>query len=59
MIHVAQANHTGNMNDTIPAMGTRKYAFMVEECKAIRKVVNIPLSIVGRIVDPNMAEKLI
>lgn len=59
MIHVAQANHTGNKNDTIPAMGTRKYAFMVEECKAIRKVVNIPLSIVGRIVDPNMAEKLI
>ena len=39
MIHVAQANHTGNMNDTIPAMGTRKYAFMVEECKAIRKVL--------------------
>ncbi len=59
MIHVAQANHTGNMNDTIPAMGTRAYAFMLEECKAIRKAVSIPLSIVGRIVDVNMAEKLI
>lgn len=59
MIHVAQANHTGNMNDTIPAMGTRKYAFMLEECKAIKASVNIPISIVGRIVDINMANKLI
>ena len=58
-IHVAQANHTGNMNDTIPAMGTRKYAFMVEECKAIKQVVNIPVSIVGRIVDVDMAEQLL
>lgn len=59
MIHVAQANHTGNINDTIPAMGTNKYAFMLEECKAIKKAINIPVSIVGRIVDYKMAEKLI
>ena len=28
MIHVGQANHTGNLNDTIPAMGTQPYCFM-------------------------------
>lgn len=58
-IHVAQANHTGNMNDTIPAMGTRPYAFMLEECKAIKKAVSIPISIVGRIVDVSVAENLL
>lgn len=58
-IHVAQANHTGNMNDTIPAMGTRDYAFMKEQCLAIKKVVNIPISIVGRIIDVDMAEELL
>lgn len=58
-IHVAQANHTGNMNDTIPAMGTRDYCFMVEECKAIKSVVSIPVSIVGRLVDIDRAEKLL
>lgn len=58
-IHVAQANHTGNMNDTIPAMGTREYAFMKEESKAIKSAVSIPVSTVGRIIDVDMAEKLI
>lgn len=59
MIHVAQANHTGNINDTIPAMGTNKYCFMLDECKAIKNAVSIPISTVGRIVDYKMAEKLI
>ena len=59
MIHVAQANHTGNINDTIPAMGTNKYCFMLDECKAIKATVKIPVSTVGRIVDYRMAEKLI
>lgn len=58
-IHVAQANHTGNMNDTIPAMGTRDYTFMIKECKAIKAVVNIPISIVGRVTTPLAAEALI
>ena len=58
-LHVAQANHTGNMNDTIPAMGTRAYAFMKEECIAIKNAVSIPVSIVGRVIDVNMAEQLI
>ena len=58
-IHVAQANHTGNMNDTIPAMGTRAYAFMKEECIAIKNAVSIPVSIVGRVIDVKMAEELL
>ena len=58
-IHVAQANHTGNMNDTIPAMGTRPYAFMKEHSIAIKNAVSIPVSIVGRVLDVNMAEELI
>ena len=58
-IHVAQANHTGNMNDTIPAMGTRPYAFMKEHSIAIKNAVSIPVSIVGRVLDVDMAEELI
>ncbi len=58
-IHVAQANHTGNMNDTIPAMGTRPYTFMLEETKAIKDAVKIPVSIVGRVASTRMAEDLL
>lgn len=59
MIHVAQANHTGNMNDTIPAMGTRHYGFMLEETKAIKNAVNIPISMVGRICSAEAGEALL
>ena len=59
MIHVAQANHTGNMNDTIPAMGTRAYGFMLEETKAIKQVVSIPVSTVGRLTTVRAAETLL
>ena len=58
-IHVAQANHTGNMNDTIPAMGTRAYSFMEEACLEIKKVCKLPLSLVGRIIDVERGEKLL
>ena len=30
MFHVAQANHTGNMADTIPPMGVQPYGFFVD-----------------------------
>ena len=59
MIHVAQANHTGNMNDTIPAMGTRPYGFMLEETKAVKAVVSIPVSTVGRLTTVRAAETLL
>lgn len=59
MIHVAQANHTGNMNDTIPAMGTRSYGFMLEETKAIRNAVKCPISMVGRVTSAKAGEALL
>ena len=55
-LHVAQANHTGNMGDTIPAMGTQPYGFMVSYSKKIKELVSIPVSVVGRIVTPEAAE---
>ena len=59
MIHVAQANHTGNMNDTIPAMGTREYGFMIEYTKKIKEAVSIPVSTVGRITTAEAGETLL
>ena len=59
MFHVAQANHTGNMNDTIPAMGTREYGFAVECAEAVRKAVSVPVCAVGRIVTPEAASAVI
>lgn len=59
MIHVAQANHTGNMGDTIPAMGTRDYGFMTAASEAIKQAVSIPVCVVGRIVTKEQAEALI
>ena len=58
-LHVGQANHTGNMNDTIPAMGTRAYNFMKDYAKRIKEAVSIPVSCVGRILTPENAEMLI
>lgn len=59
MIHVGQANHTGNMNDTIPAMGTQPYCFMSKYTKQIKDAVSIPVSSVGRILTPENGEALI
>lgn len=59
MLHVAQANHTGNMADTIPPMGVQPYGFFVDITGQIKQVVSIPVSAVGRIVDPYMAERVV
>lgn len=59
MIHVGQANHTGNMNDTIPAMGTTPYCFMADYTRKIKEAVSIPVSAVGRILTPQNGESLI
>ena len=44
--HVAQANHTGNLNDTIPAMGTRPECFMEPYSRRIKEAVHVPVSMV-------------
>ena len=59
MFHIAQANHTGNMADTIPPMGVQPYGFFVKIAGDIKKAVNVPVSAVGRIVDAEMAERVI
>lgn len=58
-IHVAQANHTGNMADTIPPMGTQPYGFTVYCSEEVKKLVTIPVSCVGRIVTPAAAEAIV
>ncbi len=59
MFHVAQANHTGNMADTIPPMGVQPYGFFVKIAGDIKRAVNVPVSAVGRIVDAEMAARVI
>lgn len=59
MLHVAQANHTGNMNDTIPVMGTREYGFTVYEAETIKNAVSVPVCAVGRIITEDAAESLL
>ncbi len=59
MIHVGQANHTGNMNDTIPAMGTREYGFIADCAEAVKKAVGLPVCAVGRIFTEAAAEALL
>lgn len=58
-LHVAQANHTGNMADTIPPMGTQPYGFTVYCADEIKKLVDIPVSCVGRVVTPEAAEAIV
>ncbi|MFV0395809.1 MAG: bilirubin reductase, partial [Coprobacillaceae bacterium] len=59
MIHVGQANHMGNLGDTIPAMGCQPYSFFIKYAKQIKEVVSIPVSTAGRIVTPQNAESLV
>lgn len=59
MLHVAQANHTGNMADTIPPMGVQPYCFFADITASVKSVVSIPVSTSGRIIDPTMSEELL
>ena len=59
MIQAAQANHTGNMGDTIPPMGTVPYNWTLPVCEKIKKVVSIPVATVGRVVTVEAGEKIL
>ncbi len=59
MIQVAQANHTGNMGDTIPSMGTMPYNWTLPVAKKVKAVVNIPISTVGRVVTVANGEEIL
>lgn len=59
MLHVGQANHTGNMADTIPPMGVQPYCFFADITGAVKQAVSIPVSTSGRIIDPEMGEGIL
>lgn len=50
MIQVAQANHTGNMGDTIPPMGDVPYNWTLPTAKKVKAAVSIPVATVGRVI---------
>ncbi|MBE6108639.1 MAG: FAD-binding protein [Erysipelotrichaceae bacterium] len=59
MIQVAQANHTGNMADTIPPMGTREYNWMLPITKRVKETVSIPVAVVGKVVTVANGEEIL
>lgn len=59
MIQVAQANHTGNMGDTIPPMGAVPYNWTLRAYEKVKAVVSCPIATVGRVVSVEAGEKII
>ena len=59
MIQVAQANHTGNMADTIPPMGTREYNWTLPVSRKVKDAVSIPVATVGKVVSVANGEKIL
>ena len=56
--HVALANH-GSIGDTIPAMGTQPFGCFVDLAAGITRVAHVPVTAVGRILDPDFAERVL
>ena len=59
MIQVAQANHTGNMADTIPPMGTREDNWILPVTKQVKAVVSIPVATVGKVLSVENGEEIL
>lgn len=59
MIQVAQANHTGNMGDTIPPMGAVPYNWTLPAAKKVKHAVSIPIATVGRVVTTEAGEQML
>ena len=59
MIQVAQANHTGNMGDTIPPMGSMPYNWTLPVAERVKGLVSIPVATVGRVVSVEAGEKIL
>lgn len=59
MIQVAQANHTGNMGDTIPSMGTREMVWVLDTTRRVKDAVSIPVAAVGKVLTVARGEELI
>ena len=59
MIQVAQANHTGNMADTIPPMGTRECGWVADVSRAVKQAVSIPVAVVGKVLTVENGEAIL
>ena len=59
LIQVAQANHTGNMGDTIPPMGTMPYNWTLPVAERVKSLVSIPVATVGRVISIEAGEKIL
>ena len=59
MIQVAQANHTGNMGDTIPPMGSMPYNWTLPVVERVKGLVSVPVATVGRVVSVEAGEKIL
>ena len=59
MIQVAQANHTGNMGDTIPPMGSMPYNWTLTVAERVKGLVSVPVATVGRVVSVEAGEKIL
>lgn len=59
MIQIAQANHTGNMGDTIPPMGDVPYNWTLPVAKRVKEAVGIPVATVGRVVTVEAGEQIL
>ena len=59
MLHVAQADHIGSMADANSPMGVQPYCFLADIANAVKRTVSIPVSIAGRVTDPDMAEGML
>ena len=57
MIHVSIGNYL-SFDYNIPS-GMRPHAFMTEYARAVKKVVKVPVTVVGRINDPWLADEII
>lgn len=59
MIQVAQANHTGNMGDTIPPMGDVPYNWTLPVARRVKQAVSIPVATVGRVITVEAGEQIL
>ena len=59
MIQVAQANHTGNMGDTIPPMGSMPYNWTLPVAERVKGLVSVPVATVGRVVSVEAGGKIL
>jgi 2,4-dienoyl-CoA reductase-like NADH-dependent reductase (Old Yellow Enzyme family)/thioredoxin reductase len=56
--HVSLANHSG-FHQTIPPMGFKPFGCFLDLAEGIKKAVDVPVSAVGRIVSPELAESIL